>query len=164
MWLNGVVEVVYLEIIRARGHPNIKALHRTTLELTREPILTPRGDCIIGVSADKAPANFNEDFKNCIRRDNAILVALIEVPGIQEVVLAHGNSQLLLTSNTRTVLRKSTYIEPGTIAIRASKAAGDLRRDLVEKLRDASTQVEVELYCVGLDEITSIYKYLRSVL
>ncbi len=156
--------MVYLEIIRARGHPNIKALHRVTLELTREPILTPRGDCIIGISADKAPADFSDEFKNCIRRDSAILVALIKVPGIQEVVLAHGNSQLLLTSNVRTILRKSAYIEPGTIAIRASKAAGDLRRDLVEKLRDTNTQVEVELYCVGLDEITSIYKHLRGIL
>jgi len=155
--------MVFFEIIKARGHPHIKASHKTTLEVTKEPNLTPRGDCIIGVSADKAVKELCEEFKNCIHRDNAILIAVIRAHDLWDVILAQGSSRLLLTSDTKVILRKSTYIEPATLGVRASKAASDLRRDLVERLRDPSTIIEVELYCFGLDEITSIYKYSRRI-
>ncbi|RLF17024.1 MAG: DUF371 domain-containing protein, partial [Thermoprotei archaeon] len=36
-----------VEEIIAWGHPNIRALHRSTMEITKEPYVTPRGDCII---------------------------------------------------------------------------------------------------------------------
>jgi len=156
--------VVFFEIIKARGHPYIRASHKTTLEVTKEPSLTPRGDCIIGVSADKAVREFCEEFKNCIRRDNAILVAVIRARNLWDIILAQGSSRLILASDTRVILRKSTYVEPATLGVRANKAASDLRRDLVEELRNASTIIEVELYCLGLDEITSIYEYSRRVL
>ena len=42
------------EVIYARGHENIKATHKTTMEITKDPYLTPRGDCIIAVKANKA--------------------------------------------------------------------------------------------------------------
>jgi hypothetical protein len=155
--------VVYLEVIKARGHPNIRARHRTTLEVTKESSLTVRGDCIIGVSADKSPLEFSEEFKNCIRRDDAIIVAIIEASSLRDIILAQGSPHLILTSSTKTILRKSTYIEPSTIAIRANKAAGDLRRDLVEKLKDPLTLVEIKLYCLQLSEITSVYELSRRV-
>ena len=41
-----------MEIVIARGHPNIRATHKTTLEVTKEKELSPRGDCIIGICAD----------------------------------------------------------------------------------------------------------------
>ena len=155
--------MVFFEVIKARGHPYIRASHKTTLEVTKEPGLTPRGDCIIGVFADKAVRELCEEFKNCIRRDNAILVVIIRAHDLWDVILAQGNSRLILASNTKVILRKSTYIEPATLGVKANKAASDLRRDLVEKLKDPSTMIEVELYCLGLDEITSIYEYSRRV-
>jgi len=156
--------LVCLEVIRARGHPNIRALHKTTMELTREHTLTLRGDCIIGVSANKAPVDFNEEFKNCIRQDNAILIVVVKTPSQQEIILAHGDSHLMLTSDTRIILRKSTHIDPGTIGVKANKAASDLKRNLVEELKNPLTTIIVELYCLGLDEITSIYKHSGRVL
>ena len=156
--------MVYLEVIKARGHPNIRALHRTTIEITKEHNLTPRGDCIIGVSSDKAPLDFSREFKKCARRDEAIIIVVLGASGLQDIVLAHGSSKLVLTSNTRIILRKSTYIDPSTVAIRASKAAGDLRRDLIDKLRDPYTLLEVRMYCLDLEEITSIYRRAWGVL
>ncbi len=150
--------MVCLEVVRARGHSNISALHRTTIEITRERELTPRGDCVIGVASDKSPLDFSEEFKKCARRDEAIIVIVLEASGLQDTVLAHGSSKLVLTSSTKIILRKSTYIDPATVAIRASKAAGDLRRDLVEKLKDPDTVLEAKLYCLDLDEVTSIYR------
>ena len=45
-------------IIRARGHPNLLGTHHTTWQLTREPHLTQKGDCIIGVDADAGAVDF----------------------------------------------------------------------------------------------------------
>lgn len=39
-------------IFKAYGHPNMRALHKLTLEFTKDTELTPKGDCIIGVNAD----------------------------------------------------------------------------------------------------------------
>ena len=36
----------------ARGHENIRGVHKTTFEFTKEKELTLKGDCIIGVNAD----------------------------------------------------------------------------------------------------------------
>jgi hypothetical protein len=66
------------EVLRAKGHPYIRATHRTTLEVTVEDSITPRGDCIIGVSADKSALSLSEEFKNCLRRENGVLIVILE--------------------------------------------------------------------------------------
>jgi len=55
------------EVIHCRGHENVKATHRSTLEITTEDFLTPRGDCIICVSADKSLRDLSDDFKEALR-------------------------------------------------------------------------------------------------
>ncbi|HID73268.1 TPA: DUF371 domain-containing protein [Candidatus Micrarchaeota archaeon] len=52
-------KVVAHDVVTARGHPNIRAEHETTFEVTTEPSLTPRGDCIVGVQADKAASDLS---------------------------------------------------------------------------------------------------------
>lgn len=47
-------------VIKARGHPNIKATHRTTIEVTKDNYLTGRGDCILGIDADKSLKDMKE--------------------------------------------------------------------------------------------------------
>ena len=76
-------------IIHAKGHENIRGLHKTTLEITKETHLTPRGDCIIGVSADKSMQDFPEEFKEKIRKSKKIIVE-IEVGGLRDVVVGEG--------------------------------------------------------------------------
>ena len=43
-------------VFEAWGHVNVRATHRSTFEVTREPSLTPRGDCIVGVSSEVGAA------------------------------------------------------------------------------------------------------------
>lgn len=143
--MNAELTVCY-EVVKARGHPNIKGVHKTTFEITKEPKVTPRGDCIIGVSADKAPVDFNEKFKSCLKDDNAILVIVLEANGIKETVVAHGHSQLLLADSKRLVVRKSTFIEPATVGIRASKSAAELKRELISILNNPDATLLVHLY------------------
>ncbi|MCB1032493.1 MAG: DUF371 domain-containing protein, partial [Acidobacteria bacterium] len=40
---------------RARGHANLRATHHKTLEITRDPEISLRGTCIVGVAATFDP-------------------------------------------------------------------------------------------------------------
>jgi hypothetical protein len=133
------------EIIFAHGHSNIQATHKSTLEITKENELSKKGDCIIAVSADKDIADLNPKFKGNLRNENAKMTMLIEAGGIVEVVNAFGSRRLILTHPTDIVVRKSSYVCSRTLAIKADKAAWDLSRKLVERLRDPKQKVRITL-------------------
>jgi hypothetical protein len=133
------------EIILAFGHNSIQAIHKSTLEITKEAKLSKRGDCIIAVSANKAMRDLSSEFKENLRKENAKITMLIEAGEIVEVVNAFGSSRLILTHPTDIVVRKSNYICSRTFAIQADKAACDLSRDLVKRLRNPKQKVKVKL-------------------
>jgi hypothetical protein len=133
------------EVIVAKGHESIQATHRTTLEITKDTHLSERGDCIIAVSADKAVADLGCGFKEKLRAPNARLTILIEAGGVTERVNAYGSSRLVLTHPTDVVVRKSDYVCSRTLAVRADKAASDLSRELVEKLKNPKQETKITL-------------------
>jgi len=133
------------KIIFAYGHRNIQATHESTLEITKENELSKKGDCIIGVSADKAVADLSLEFRESLRKENAKMTMLIEAGGIVEVVNAFGSRRLILAHPTDIVVRKSSYVCSRTLAIQADKSAGDLSRKLVEKLRNPKQKVKITL-------------------
>jgi uncharacterized protein len=121
--------------INAKGHHNVLSTHRNTLEFTKEEHLTPRGDCIVAVAADKTMADLPEEFKAALRKDGTKLTITIECGGLKETVNACGSHKLLLTHPTDFVVRRSDFICARTLAIRADKAASDLSRQLAEELK-----------------------------
>ena len=133
------------EVVFGYGHENIRATHRTTLEFTKDKHLSKKGDCIIAVAADKALTDLSPKFKECLRKPNAKLTILIETNGITEQVQAHGSQQLILSHPTDAIIRKSDYVCGRTLAVRADKAANDLPRELVEKLKNPQQQVKITL-------------------
>lgn len=133
------------EVIYGQGHENVRATHRTTLEITKDLHLSKAGDCIIVVGADKAASDLSHGFKELLRRPGAKLTVTLEASGITEQVTAWGSPYLLLRHETDIVIRKSTYVCDRTIAIHADKAANDLSRRLVEVLRNPHQQVKVTL-------------------
>jgi len=133
------------EVIFAYGNANILATHKTTLEITKEPTLSKRGDCIIAISANKTFADLSREFKESLRKENAKLTILIETENLAEVVNARGSSRLILKHPTDIVVRKSDYICSRTLAVQADKAACDLSRDIVEKLRNPKQKVKITL-------------------
>jgi hypothetical protein len=138
-------------LINARGHSNVRSMHKTTLEVTREAHLTPRGDCIIAVSGDKAMPQLPEEFKARLRDDSAVLEINIECNGIRDVVRAHGSKHLILTHPTDLVVRKSDFIDDRTLAIKADKSARDLDRRLVQELKkDAPVEITLRLSSGGV--------------
>jgi hypothetical protein len=132
-------------IIHAFGHENILATHHSTLEITRESHLTREGDCIIAVSADKAIADLGEELRKGLLGENARVMILIEADNIVETVLAQGSPQLLLAHPSDMVVRKSGHICERTLAIKANRAAYDLSRKLVRKLRNPRQEVKITL-------------------
>ena len=145
-----------IEEIHARGHVNIKATHKTTMEITRDRELTIRGDCIIGVNADKSVVDLDKDFKEVVKRDDTVLIILLKTPSYQDIVLAMGSRNLILSDERRVIIRKSNYIEPATIGVKANKSAGDLNRGLVNELKNPDTELIVNLYALTLKTLIGI--------
>lgn len=133
------------ETICAYGNKNIQATHKSTLEITKEAELSKKGDCIIAVSADKAMRDLSYKFKENLRREKAKITILIEAGNNMEMVKAFGSPQLTLTHPADIVVRKSNYICNRTMAIQADKAACDLSRKLVEKLKNPKQEVKITL-------------------
>jgi hypothetical protein len=133
------------EVIEAYGHQNVQSTHKTTFEITKEADLTKRGDCIVAVNATKGAVDFNPEFKEAARKENAKITVIIEIDGEREIVRATGNPRLLFTHPTDLVIRKSGYICGRTVAVGADKAASDFSRTLVEKMRSPSQKIEITL-------------------
>lgn len=131
---------------RARGHPNITARHRTTLMITKDPEVTPRGDCIIGVSSERSVADLPAALKRGIRAGRGILITLM-VGDRVETVSGSGHPSLALDHPSDIVIRKSCYICGRTLAVRANMSAADLPRDFVRLLQDpdAVLRIRIEL-------------------
>lgn len=133
------------EIIEARGHENVQSTHKTTLEITKGTTLTTRGNCIVAVAATKGAADLNPKFKNAARKEGAKITVVIRADDVAEIVRASGSPQLSFTDPMDLVVRKSKYICGRTIAVRADKAANDLSRELIEKMRDPFQEVKITL-------------------
>jgi hypothetical protein len=132
------------EIIRCRGHKNVRATHRSTLEFTKEDYLTPRGDCILCIEADKGINDLSDEFKAALRAGKRLLIR-IKVGDLVDEVLAEGSPGLILDHDFSMVVRKSDYIDARTLAIRANKAARDVDRKIVELLKSPERTAEIEL-------------------
>jgi hypothetical protein len=122
------------ERVRARGHPLLTALHPTTLMITREEEVGPRGDCIVAVGADRSVADLGEGVKEGIRRGGRVTVRM-EAGGRVETVRGWGHPSLPLDHPTDLVVRKSSFVCGRTLAVRADRSASDLSREFVGGLR-----------------------------
>ena len=131
------------ETIWAFGHPNILAIHPTTLMITKDVHVSKNGDCIIAVAADKSVADFSTEFKENLRKPNAKLTITIEAEGLKEKIAASGSPNLIIIHPTDTVIRKSSYVCNRTLAICANKASNDLSREIIEKLKNPKQKVKI---------------------
>ena len=136
-----------VEVVRARGHENVSAEHASTFEFTTDDWLTPAGDCILGVDADRTPRDFSAAFREACRDPEATITATITVEDdgetYTETVVGRGEPGLSLVDDRSMVARTSMYTDDErTILVEADTAAADLDRDLVAALVEGN---EVEL-------------------
>ena len=122
------------EEITFYGHKNILSLHPRTIEVTKDPNLTKNGDCIIGVSANKACDDLNISVKKKLRTRDTFVKMKIIVDQVEFELAGIGNADLSISHKHDIVLRKSNYADSRTLAISCDKSAIDIPRDLVNLL------------------------------
>lgn len=123
----------------------MRALHPSTIEVTKEPSLTLRGDCIVAVASTKAAADLPDEFKELARREGCKIKLTLRAGELVDELHGLGSPLLTFSSHESMVFRRSSYICPRTVMVKADKAALHLDRALVEKLRDPSTVVRLRL-------------------
>ncbi len=121
-------------LFKARGHENVRATHKTTLEITKEEFLTPSGDCIVATSSEVALSDLPVRMKEAIRSGSPV-VLIVCSGGVCDSVVGVGHPGLSLADPTRIIVRKSSYIDSKTLMICATKSARDLDRRLIRNLR-----------------------------
>jgi len=129
----------------AWGHPNVRATHGTTLEFTREEDLSLRGDCVVAVKAEKGPLELGAAFREAVRVEGSRIELVLEVGGLREVVSGFGSAHLTLSHARDFVVRRSRYVCPRTLMIRADKAACDLPRAMIGLLQSSDTRCVITL-------------------
>lgn len=137
------------EVIFGFGHANIQATHKATLEITKDTHVSTNGDCILVVSADKGLSELKPEFKEKMQKPFSKITITIEAGNVKERVHAEGSPHLTLTHPNEIVIRKSDYVSDRTLAVNADKAAKDLSRTLVEKLRNPKQKVKITLTVYG---------------
>ena len=127
------------ETVRARGHENVTARHASTFEVTSEGFLTPAGDCILGIEADRVPADFDRAFVEACRDPDAAITAPLAVDDgagtvHTETITGRGHPDLAFDDGTSLVGRTSEYVDGRTVLVGAAGAAADVDRRMVDAL------------------------------
>ncbi|MFB6202084.1 MAG: DUF371 domain-containing protein [Halorhabdus sp.] len=122
------------ERIRATGHEHVTAGHESTLELTSDDYLTPAGDCIVGIEADRVPAEFDVAFVEACQDYATTITATLSTSEHEVEITGRGHPELSFDSGRSLVIRTSEYVDDRTVMIDADTAAADLDRDLVDAL------------------------------
>lgn len=128
------------EEITFYGHKNVLSLHSRTIEITKEPNLTKKGDCILGVSANKACNDLNISLKDKLRTTGTFVKISIVVEPFEFEVSGYGSNTLEISHDHDIVLRKSNYVDSRTLAVSCDKSAFDIPRNLVTLLTSTKTK------------------------
>ena len=132
-------------LFNAYGHQNVISDHKSTVELTSEDYLTQQGTCIVGVRADMTLNELDSEIKQLASSESTEIILRMTVDELTEEVTGTGGTRLTYSDPTSMVARTSSYECGRTLMINADKAASDLSRDFVEKLKDNTVVIACEL-------------------
>ena len=110
---------------------------------TTEKHLTPRGDCIIGVNAEKGLNDLPDEMKKMARNPKTNISMSIMVGNRFFVTKGHGDPRLTYIDQKDIVSRKSSYICDRTLMIEADKAACDMDQTFVNLLKDEGQPIKI---------------------
>jgi hypothetical protein len=135
----------FVEVIMGYGHPNVfgdapfhRRIHQGHAPNKKRRLHLSR-------SHRQSLADLNPQFKANLHTPNAKLTVKIEAGDLEEEIHAYGSPQLALSDPVEMVLRKSDFASERTLGIRADKAAKDISRELVERLKNPNQQVKITL-------------------
>jgi hypothetical protein len=127
------------------GHPNIVADHKTTLEITTEDFLTKQGTCIIGVRGNLALSDLDSEIKTLAGSSGTRIILTLKLDNLVERISGWGSPRLQYSDNVSMVARTSSFECGRTLMVRSDKAAMDLNRDFVDRLRDDRVRMRCSL-------------------
>lgn len=126
------------EIVHARGHENVRADHASTFEVTADDYLTPAGDCILAIEANRVPADFDPGFVEACRNPEATIAVTVTAGGHRQTVTGRGHPDLAFASDRSLVGRTSEYVDERTVLVDADHAADGFDGDLVSTIADGA--------------------------
>ncbi len=132
------------EEIYAYGHKNVLSIHNTTIEITKNTNLSSKGDCIVAINATKACCDLKPELKKEIKSGSKFLVTL-RVDHLSDTFEGYGSKNLMLLDEEDMVFRKSTFVCDRTVLINCTKAAGDINRDLIERLTNPGNKLSITI-------------------
>lgn len=132
------------EII-AFGDDKISAKSDKEIKIVRSD--SSEENSIICVRANKAADDLNEELKEILKTVSMVSIT-IEVGDSVERIVGYGSPSLKIESKDSVSLRKDDKVEDDTIAILCNKAAKDLKRELIEKLKNPSTKVKITIEAI----------------
>jgi hypothetical protein len=130
-------------VFYCKGHPNIRATHKSTLEFTTDEDLSLRGDCIIGVNSSENLSNFPLEFKEKIRSTTTEIVVKIQVGQYTDLIKGYGNPKLELTDKEAIVVRRSDFVCSRTMMINSDKAANDIKEQIITRMKNPGSKMKV---------------------
>ena len=130
---------------KAYGHENVIGEHKTTVELTSEDFLTKQGTCIVGVCSDMTLNQLDAKIKSLASLSSTKIVLRMSIDSLTEEVTGTGSPGLTYIDSTSMVARTSTFECGRTLMVNADKAASDLNRDFIDRLKVNGAIIECEL-------------------
>ncbi len=128
-----------------RGHPNITALHPSTIEFTSDTHMTEKGDCIIGVESSGNLFVLPTELKDKLRKRGSKITVQIETGDMIEQIKGEGSPDLELSDKNAIIIRKSAFTDPKTLMIKADKSAKDLSREIIENMKDGNSSLKITI-------------------
>lgn len=138
----------YITEFTAYGHSNISSEHQTTLMITRDDYLTPRGNCIISIKSDKGLSDFEPEMKKAARNKDAKISLTFSIDDINFTINGRGHPKLTYQHSSDIVARKSNYICDKTLMIKADKAAIDIPQEVVNSLKCGKKLINIKITIV----------------
>ena len=122
---------------KARGHKNILATHKTTLEFTKDSELTKKGDCIVGVKADFDVKELKR-FLKCER-----IRIKLTVDAITEELDFKPNPDF--DHKTEMVIRTTDFNSERTFGVMSKKAAKNISRKMIDLLKNPEKTLKISI-------------------
>jgi len=130
----------------AYGHENVLSEHPRTLEFTKDKHLTKRGDCIVAVNANYEIS----DIKKLNLTDGDKIKIIIKCKTaddkeniVEDCIEAEYNNGF--TNNHEMVVRITNFKDQRTFAINANKSSLQLKRKMIDFLKNPKNKIEVEI-------------------
>ena len=122
--------------------------HPTTIEITKDSHLTPKGHCVVAINSSKGLLDLPNELKKILSSTEGKIRVTLTTGTFRFVIKGSGDPRLTFTHPKDLVIRKSGFISNRTLMIHADKAAKDIPREMVQLLQDPKNRVEVQIVAV----------------